>query len=128
MVVMGRPRPTGIRQSQRAAGGTGAFVDQVRDTQAASWVCMDPWPKKKAPAPPRLSRLVRQVGQAPGIAIGSKIGDVGSIPHWSLLNRKNVSRLCMLLRAEYSLCIVAYACLCPRLPVRAPGTAVPFHL
>src|SRR5205823_5592273 len=75
-------------------------------------------PEKEA-IPARLFRLIRQLGKHPCISIGSKIGDVDSIPHRSLLNRDSHCRLCVLLSAERSLCIVSCVRLCPRSSVQS---------
>src|SRR5207245_823553 len=59
------------------------------------------------------------LGKHPCISIGSKIGDVDSIPRSSLLNRDSDYRFCVLLSAERSLFIVSCVRLCPRSSVQS---------
>src|SRR5439155_19651686 len=64
--------------------------------------------------PARAVCLGRQVGKDPCISIGSKVGDVDSILHRSLLKRDSDYRLCALLGAGRGLSIVSCALCQPR--------------
>src|SRR5947209_13503645 len=68
-------------------------------------------PEKEA-VPARLFRLGRQVGKDPGISIGSKIGDVDSIPHRYLLNCDSVSLDRKSTRLNSSHANISYAVFC----------------